>query len=393
MVKILQVSPHLAYPPTAGGHWRIHGLVSGGELGDEIYRFSQAPVSNVERAPSTNPYQIKNNYSEYRYSSYLYSALCKYIPGPPLHASNFLSLVKPKVLIKRIKWADVCLVEFPWQFEFVLNCSDTDTPVVYSSHNFEPDYHEAEIGESAISDQVMNKIWESEKRAALNSDLIITCTNKDASKYQKEFHSDLQVVTIPNAAMAPSDSELFDAKKRESPIDKDISIAAVFIGSDTIHNRSAVDNILAISAQSSIRELDIHFYIGGSVCENFRQKQNRENVDFLGYVDDLSSLYTDADLGLNPITSGSGSNVKIPDYMAHGLPVLTTPFGSRGVQLTDRSEGWIVDLVNFKDKLIELSSYPDCSFNNKSKNARKLALNKLSWSVASKKLLNILKSL
>jgi glycosyltransferase involved in cell wall biosynthesis len=295
--------------------------------------------------------------------------------------------------MKKIKWADICLVEFPWQFEFVLNHSDTDTPVVYSSHNFEPDYHEAEISESAISDRVMNKIWELEKKAALNADLIITCTNKDASRYQEEFHSDTQVVTIPNAAMAPSESELFDAKKRESPIDKNVDMATVFIGSNTIHNRSAVDNILTIAAQDSIRELDIHFYIGGSVCKHFCQEANRKNVDLLGYVDDLSSLYTDVDLGLNPVTSGGGSNIKIPDYLAHGLPVLTTPFGSRGTQLTDGSEGWIVDLANFEDKLIELSSYPKSVFSYKSKKARKLALNRLSWSVNSKDLIDRLKKL
>ncbi len=37
-----------------------------------------------------------------------------------------------------------------------------------------------------------------------------------------------------------------------------------------------------------------------------------------------------ADVGLNPVTTGGGSNVKLPAYLAAGLPVVTTAFGLRG---------------------------------------------------------------
>jgi hypothetical protein len=35
-------------------------------------------------------------------------------------------------------------------------------------------------------------------------------------------------------------------------------------------------------------------------------------------------------VGLNPVMSGGGSNVKLPTYLAAGLAVLSTPFGLRG---------------------------------------------------------------
>ena len=37
-----------------------------------------------------------------------------------------------------------------------------------------------------------------------------------------------------------------------------------------------------------------------------------------------------ADAGLNPVDSGSGTNLKLLEYAAAGLPILSTPFGGRG---------------------------------------------------------------
>jgi glycosyltransferase involved in cell wall biosynthesis len=45
---------------------------------------------------------------------------------------------------------------------------------------------------------------------------------------------------------------------------------------------------------------------------------------------DLTPYLWGADVGLNPITTGAGSNVKLPTYLAAGLDVVSTPFGLRG---------------------------------------------------------------
>ena len=45
---------------------------------------------------------------------------------------------------------------------------------------------------------------------------------------------------------------------------------------------------------------------------------------------DLTPYLWGADIGLNPITTGAGSNVKLPTYLAAGLDVVSTSFGVRG---------------------------------------------------------------
>ena len=91
----------------------------------------------------------------------------------------------------------------------------------------------------------------------------------------------------------------------------------------------------------------------GSVGDAFADLQ-RKNVHFTGFVEDLTPFYRHCDLALNPITDGGGSNVKVPEYFAHGLPVLTTPFGARGFSLENKAFATVAELDSFPDILSNL---------------------------------------
>jgi len=52
-----------------------------------------------------------------------------------------------------------------------------------------------------------------------------------------------------------------------------------------------------------------------------------------GRVPAVAPYFAAADAGLNPITRGSGANVKLFEYLATRLPVISTPFGVRGTDL------------------------------------------------------------
>jgi len=52
-----------------------------------------------------------------------------------------------------------------------------------------------------------------------------------------------------------------------------------------------------------------------------------------GPVPEVLPYFAAADIGLNPITRGSGSNVKLFEYLVARLPVISTVFGVRGTDL------------------------------------------------------------
>jgi len=80
-----------------------------------------------------------------------------------------------------------------------------------------------------------------------------------------------------------------------------------------------------------LEELDARLFLVGGVSTSFRARAaGLERVRAVPEQADLTPYLWGADVGLNPITTGAGSNVKLPTYLAAGLDVVSTPFGLRG---------------------------------------------------------------
>ncbi|MDD2547754.1 MAG: glycosyltransferase [Burkholderiaceae bacterium] len=106
---------------------------------------------------------------------------------------------------------------------------------------------------------------------------------------------------------------------------------AIFVASYHGPNLTAVDAVRALAAQCP----DWGFAVVGSVCDHFRGQRLPANLVPMGVVSEgaLTALLRAADVGLNPMASGSGTNLKMLDYAGHGLLVLSTPVGARGLAL------------------------------------------------------------
>lgn len=81
------------------------------------------------------------------------------------------------------------------------------------------------------------------------------------------------------------------------------------------------------------------------------------NVYPLGYEEDLAGVLNYADIALCPLFSGSGTKLKMLDYLAAGLPVVTTPVGAQGLPVAHRREVLMYDTVaGFSDGINQLVS-------------------------------------
>jgi glycosyltransferase involved in cell wall biosynthesis len=97
------------------------------------------------------------------------------------------------------------------------------------------------------------------------------------------------------------------------------------------------------------------FIFIGSIADSLTG-QVPANVRLIGQLSSFEkSRHLDAaHVGLNPMMSGSGSNVKMADYLQHGLPVLTTAFGARGYEWVPPSDAIVVELAEFEGELRQL---------------------------------------
>ncbi|MGB9938731.1 glycosyltransferase [Methanosarcina sp.] len=116
-----------------------------------------------------------------------------------------------------------------------------------------------------------------------------------------------------------------------------------------------------------------------------------KNVIFLGRVSDeeKQALYRAADIALNPMTSGSGTNIKMLDYMAAGLPVISTPVGARGLNLENYENAIICDIPDFPVKINQILS--DSKLYSKiSSNGRRTVKDNFDWSKIASEMVRVL---
>lgn len=132
----------------------------------------------------------------------------------------------------------------------------------------------------------------------------------------------------------------------------------------------------------------VDFLLVGSLCDGLAGQPLPSNLRFAGVVSDaeLQVLLSFADVGLNPVTTGSGSNLKVLDYAAVGLPVLTTPFGRRGIALSD-AECWVAERDQFPAALTRLLQCPEARLDEIVAQARCRIEREHDWSHAARRML------
>ncbi|KAA3501675.1 glycosyltransferase [Rhizobium rhizogenes] len=101
---------------------------------------------------------------------------------------------------------------------------------------------------------------------------------------------------------------------------------------------------------------DIRLVLAGSICGKI---DDQDGVIKLGRVDNLEEAFTRAPLSINPITLGTGINIKLLDALAAGVPTISSQTGVRGLPERYRNGVIVVedgDHQTFADAVLRLAS-------------------------------------
>lgn len=369
-MNVVQLSSTPAYPPDRGVKIRIHNLVAHAPDVDQITRFAEAPLST-----GSETIEIRPGYVEHRMSGLVQSVLgvtAGWVGLPPgLWAGKSVAISVPDELRQSVREADVVIVERPWPLPY-LETIDADAPVVYSSHNFEPDVYAGE-NPKGMSRLVAKRVLRAERRIASRADLTVVTSRRDLKQYKSAVGTECEYHIAPNAATVPD--ELPDSSPAQYGIREDAPLA-VFVGSEYGPNIEAVEHLLDIAEDCP----ELSFAVAGTVCRNF--DSTPQNVHLLGFVDDISELYAAGDIGLNPMVSGGGTNIKVLEYFAHDLFVVTTPFGARGLQIKDGVHCRIAEVGELPSVLTSLVESPLETYEMRAA-ARELVKNEYNWETVS----------
>jgi glycosyltransferase involved in cell wall biosynthesis len=327
--KILVISGLQIYPPESGGMLRTSSLI-----GALVARgFDVTVYSMMGRKPDyligkpSGTEIINENLREYVDRGRFWAALqfATYRLGlPPFWITTVLSARTPRKLRELLASHDAVIIDFPFLFPAA---SSTTKPVALNTHNVE-----ARLWQSSWISRLVGMI---ERRAARHVQHIFCCSESDRTFFASLIGAK-QTSIVPNG---------IDAKRFAGIAAERLPLRAalgykpedrvlLFAASSFAPNVEALAWLEGFVAQHQelLARRNLHFLIAGSVS---KQPFDRPRLKVVGKVVQIEPYFAAADLAFNGVIRGSGTNVKIAEFIAAGLPILTSPAGMRGYDLLD----------------------------------------------------------
>jgi glycosyltransferase involved in cell wall biosynthesis len=229
-------------------------------------------------------------------------------------------------------------------------------PLVYEAQDVEYLLKTAVLARTgAAGAELAEGVRALEAEACRESRLIWCCSESDRDDLRRLYGVDpARLAIVPNGV--DTAAIRFTAPAAKAQVKAEFGLAgqriALFVGSWHPPNLEAAELVFEIAQATP----DVTFLLAGSQCLPMAERPRPTNVGLMGVVDDetLGGLLALADVALNPMLGGSGTNLKLATYLAAGVPVITTPIGARGYALVDGVDALIARAADFPAKIRRL---------------------------------------
>ena len=357
-MKILQICNKVPYPLKDGGALAIHNLTKGftdagarvtllamntfkhkvDEAEVRLYfkNFKNLSIQLVEINTETKPSGALKNF---------------FLSGLPYNAERFISrnFANTLELLLNSESFDIIQLEGLYLMPYVsLIRANSKAKIVLRAHNVEHEIWQRNfISESNILKKVyMYHLARRMKRfeyAQINKyDLLIPITRRDEAKFN----------TMGNARPAFVCPYATNLDSHILPISDIQPRHFFYIGSlDWIPNQQGLIWFIGNVWKKISNEMkDTRFFVAGRNAPNrLKDMLDKNQIDFLGEVDDANTFMQNKEVMVVPLFSGSGMRVKIIEAMAAGKVVISTSIGIEGIDLTHNKN---VIVANSSDEFV-----------------------------------------
>jgi glycosyltransferase involved in cell wall biosynthesis len=338
-LRILDVSPMAVCPPRRGSAVRTYNLLRHLSRNHEVCQFSLVWDEHPVLRPTLEKTRVTPTYCElcYRHPvSDVANALGKRAwVNAPLLSGLALMLTRPKPLRCLLDWADVVLVEFPWQFGYCRRAHGRQR-FVLASHNVEslkfPSW--AAAAGASFTLPWVRYVERAEMSAARHADLILAVSPEERDHYVERYGVEPgRVIEVPNGAdierFAPVEPEARSAIRRRLGLPDRTTV--LYAASSLPPNRLGADWVGRLAAKVD----HLSFVAVGAGAQIDCAPANMRCT---GYVDDVQPWFQAADIALCPIEHGAGTKIKLLEYMASGLPAVAFRAALHGLAARDGVE-------------------------------------------------------
>lgn len=240
--------------------------------------------------------------------------------------------------------------------------------VYWELYNFPP----MDLKEKIFNKIAFNRDKNVEIQALKNAAHVIVCSNRDKINILEvvpEIESNISI--IPNCVNL-SEYEIF---QQNNVLPSHNKFYILFMGLlSYFPNKDAVN--LICNKIAPCFGNDVKFIIVG---KNPPITKHPDNVEFLGYVDDIKKYVLQSDICISPLRYGSGTRFKILEYMAMGKLVISTTKGAEGIDYTNMKNIIIEDNIDIYPQIINQLIENKEKRESIGKEAIELIRNKYNW--------------
>ena len=331
-LRLLSICPYKLLPVRDGGQARILGLLKGLSYCGFDVTITCHIVPNVR--VEEREIKIESGIHLFNIPSPLKGWLFRAheVWGVPRIAAALINPVEGFFRRHVFRNFDVVQLELPFLSSW-LRWVPQGTLKIFASQNVELDYERDEATSWLLPTRFLSLLERCEREAIRSADLITTVTEADRRRYIQLYDANPEkMIVIPNCVSIDSIDQSAQAGYRER-LRSMYHIQAnqrvvIFVGSNDPYNRESVE-LIAREIAPHLPSSRFVFWVVGAAGSMY-SGECPAHVKIFGEVENVAPFLSASDLGINPFIRGSGSNVKILDYLAAGLPVLSTDFGMRG---------------------------------------------------------------
>jgi glycosyltransferase involved in cell wall biosynthesis len=375
MRRLVVLTPYAVWPPRHGGAIRVAGLL--GHLGDgwQVIHFSQSLQRTDVPMPRLRT-QVSPRWTEHKLVdplSWLWiGGLSKVARYPAAHADSMLAVLPHPRVRRALATADCVLVSPHYQMGWVRKHTPRTTPLVVDQHNIEREVWRSRG--SRWSRWLAGEIAAGERRAWADADLVLAVTEREAATFISEGAR--EVLVVPNGVdverFRPAESDAERARVRAS-LGGPPGAVAVFVGGAGYANRKGLDALEQHAAA----------FVGAGITVVVvgRLGIGRAHVPGFvrtGEVAQVSAWLQAADVAVCPLLEGGGTSLKMVEYLAAGLPVVSTAAGARGLDLVDSVDVVLTEIERMPEAVAALIAEP-VRRRALADAARRVAVDRFSW--------------
>ncbi|MCB1920877.1 MAG: glycosyltransferase [Candidatus Competibacteraceae bacterium] len=284
-----------------------------------------------------------------------------------------------RALARSVAGADVVVACHPYLLPALREAGER--PLWYEAQDVEWQLKREILPDNTQGRALLERVRELEAQCCAESQLILVCAERDGETLQRLYGADpARLIEVANGVDLASVSYTPLAQRRLAQRRLRLTDAstALFMGSWHGPNLEAVESLLELATARP----EWRFLVVGSAGLAFQGRSAPPNLALLGVVDDTmkDTLLSVVDVALNPITSGSGTNLKMLDYLAAGVPVITTGFGARGLDLTPEQVTF-AEPADLAAALDALRTEPEADQEQRIEAARQYMVARFDWQV------------